>query len=193
MSRRLANLDVMLSELTARDTAEKIVSKNVEIRAQKKELKLIPEVVQWKNELTAVKDRKKFLVLSCPSQLGKTQFVLGLFGAGATLEVSCAGASHPPLRNFDSQVHNCVIFDEASPKLVLTYRRLFQAPNCEVIIGQSPTNQSSYPVYLNDTALVVCSNTWHLELPALPEADRSWLQANMVYVEVKCRLWQEEE
>ena len=107
--------------------------------------------------------------------------------------MNCAGASHPPLRNFDPKVHNCVIFDEASPRMVLQYRRLFQAPNCQVIIGQSPTNQSSYPVYLNDTALVVCSNTWHLELPALAEADRCWLQANMVYIEVKERLWLDEE
>ena len=107
--------------------------------------------------------------------------------------MNCAGASHPPLRTFEPEVHRCVIFDEASPKMVLTYRRLFQALNCQVIIGQSPTNQSSYPVYLNDTALVVCSNTWHLELPALPEADQCWLQANGVYVEVQTRLWQEQE
>ena len=77
LTRHLSNLDLMLSELAARDTAEKIVSKNVEIRAQKKELKLIPEVVLWKNELTAVKDRKKFLVLSGPSQLGKPSLSLG--------------------------------------------------------------------------------------------------------------------
>ena len=174
----------MLSELAARDTAEKIVSKYVEIRAQKKELKLIPEVVLWKNELTAVKDRKKFLVLSGPSQLGKTQFVIGLFGAGATLEVNCAGASHPPLRNLDSQIYRCVVFDEAPVTMVLGYRRLFQAPNCQVIIGQPPTNTSCYPVYLNDTALVICTNSWHTELPALCESDASWIRANMVFVQV---------
>ena len=75
--------------------------------------------------------------------------------------------------------------------MVLGYRRLFQAPNCQVVIGQSPTNQSCYPVYLNDTALVVCSNSWGMELTALPESDASWIRANMVFVQVTEKLWVE--
>ena len=193
LTRHLANLDAYETELAARTMAAEIAAKNVKIEATKKKMVKLPAVTAWMEQIRAVSDRKKFLVLNGPSRLGKTQFAVGLAGAKRTLEVNCAGASHPPLRNFDPKVHNCVIFDEASPKMVLQYRRLFQAPNCQVIIGQSPTNQSSYPVYLNDTALVVCSNTWHLELPALAEADRCWLQANMVYVEVKERLWVDEE
>ena len=193
LTRHLANLDAYETELAARTMAAEIAAKNVKIEATKKKMVKLPAVTAWMEQIRAVSDRKKFLVLNGPSRLGKTQFAVGLAGAKRTLEVNCAGASHPPLRNFDPKVHNCVIFDEASPRMVLQYRRLFQAPNCQVIIGQSPTNQSSYPVYLNDTALVVCSNTWHLELPALAEADRCWLQANMVYVEVKERLWVDEE
>ena len=191
LTRHLANLDAYETELAARTMAAEIAAKNIKIEATKKKMVKLPAVTAWMEQIRAVSDRKKFLVLNGPSRLGKTQFAVGLAGAKRTLEVNCAGASHPPLRNFDPKVHMCVIFDEASPRMVLQYRRLFQAPNCQVIIGQSPTNQSSYPVYLNDTALVVCSNTWHLELPALPEADQAWLQANMIYVEVQSRLWQE--
>ena len=141
------------------------------------------------NELTAVSDRKKFLVLNGPSRLGKTQFAIGLYGVDNTLEVNCAGASHPPLRNFDAQVHRCIVMDEAPVSMVLTYRRLFQAPNCQVVIGQSPTNQSCYPVYLNDTALIICSNSWHMELPALCEAGAGWIRSNMIFVQVSEPLW----
>ena len=193
LTRHLANLDAYETELAARAMAAEIAAKNLQIEASKKKMVKLPAVTAWMEQLRCVSDRKKFLVLNGPSRLGKTQFAVGLAGAKRTLEVNFAGASHPPLRNFDPKVHCCVIFDEASPRMVLQYRRLFQAPNCQVIIGQSPTNQSSYPVYLNDTALVVCSNTWHLELPALAEADRSWLQANMVYVEVREKLWVDEE
>ena len=107
----------------------------------------------------------------------------------STLEVICAGASHPPLRNFDSHIHRCVVMDEAPATMVLGYRRLFQAPNCQVIIGQSPTNQSCYPVYLNETAIIICSNSWHTELPALCESDAGWIRANMVFVQVSEPLW----
>ena len=109
----------------------------------------------------------------------------------STLEVNCAGASHPPLRNFDAHIHRCVVMDEAPVSMVLGYRILFQAPNCQVNIGQSPTNQSCYPVYLNETAIIICSNSWHTELPALCESDAGWIRANMVFVQVSEPLWKE--
>ena len=191
LSRHLMNLDVYMAELAARVTAAKITERNVHIQKQKKALKVIPEVTEWMNALPAISDRKKFLVLNGPSRLGKTQFAVGLYGAEATLEVNCAGASHPPLRIFCDKTHRCIIFDEAPVNMVLGYRRLFQAPNCHVVIGQSPTNQSCYPVYLNDTALVVCSNSWAMELTALPESDASWILANMIFVQVTEKLWVE--
>ena len=105
------------------------------------------------------------------------------------LEVNCAGADHPPLRAFDPRVHNLVLFGECSPKLILNYRRLLQAPNGRVIIGSSPTNRDTYGVYLHHCALVVASNSWHVELPALPAADQEWLKANMVFMEVHAPFW----
>ena len=152
-------------------------------------MKRISEVEEWKKELTAISDRKKFLVLNGPSRLGKTQFAYDVFGAHCTLEVNCAGASHPPLRNFDPSVHKAIIFDEAPISMILGYRRLFQAPNAHVIIGQSPTNQSCYPVYLNDTALIICTNNWHLELPAQTESHANEIRANMVFLQVAGPMW----
>ena len=88
-------------------------------------------------------------------------------------------------------VMGSLVMGEAPVSMVLGYRRLFQAPHCHVIIGQSPTNQSCYPVYLNDTAIIICSNSWHTELPALCESDAGWIRANMVFVQVSEPLWKE--
>ena len=75
--------------------------------------------------------------------------------------------------------------------MVLRNRRLFQAPNTAVTVGSSPTNALAYELYLNDTLLVVASNSWERELAALPPGERAWLDANMVYVLVKQKLFKE--
>ena len=139
--------------------------------------------------LKVTADRRKFLVLNGPSRLGKTQFAMSLAPRGRALEVNCAAATHPPLREFDQSAHSLILFDEASPQMVLDNRKLFQCPNAYVTIGSSPTNSLAYSVYLNDTGLVVATNTWRHELAAMPACDRDWLAANMVYVEVENPLW----
>ena len=44
---------------------------------------------------------------------------------------------------------------------------------------------------MNDTLLVVASNNWEKELAALPPIQRAWLDANMIYVLVKEKLFKE--
>ena len=75
--------------------------------------------------------------------------------------------------------------------MVLRNRRLFQAPNTGVTVGSSPTNALAYELYLNDTLLVVASNNWQQELAALPPSQHSWLEANMIFVSVKQKLFKE--
>ena len=45
---------------------------------------------------------------------------------------------------------------------------MFQCPNALVQLGMSATNIHSYAVYLNDCMLVVCSNSWAVQLSATP-------------------------
>ena len=47
-------------------------------------------------------------------------------------------------------------------------------------------------MFLKDTLLVVASNIWEQELSALPEAQRAWLEANMVFGSVKEKLYLED-
>ena len=144
----------------------------------------IPKVAAWMRGLCKLAARRKFLVLNGASRLGKTAHAMSLYGADRSAEVNCAGVSHPPLRSFNPGAHSLVLFDQTSTIMVLASRRLFQAPNANVIIGTSPTNMNAYSVYLNNAALVIATNTWRQELPALPSAEREWLEANMVYIEV---------
>ena len=191
LTRHLANLDALRLELAAQEMEDDIRRKNVELAATQKKMKTIPAVSAWLSELSATRDRKKFLVLNGPSRLGKTQFAIGLYGREHTLEVNCASADHPPLRAFSPKHHKCVVFDEAPTSMVVSNKRLFQSPNCKVIIGLSPTNMNAYPVYLNDAALIICTNTWHHELAAMKDADAQWLRQNMVFVDVQAPLWEE--
>ena len=124
-------------------------------------------------------------MLNGPSRTGKTQFAINLFGITTTLEVNCASADHPPLRAFSRNDHKCIVLDGTSTSMVVTNKRLFQSPNCQVIIGLSPTNMNAYPVYLNDAALIICTNTWHHELSAMKDADAQWLRKNMVFIDVQ--------
>ena len=75
--------------------------------------------------------------------------------------------------------------------MVLKNKRLFESLNGQVIIGLSPTNMNAYPVYLNDAAWVICTNTWIHELAALKDADALWLRQNTVFVDVNTSLWVE--
>ena len=90
----------------------------------------------------------------------------------------------PPLRDFQHNLHDHVHFDEASPKMVLKYKKLFQCPNALAQIGCSATNMFSYSVYMHRSLLVIASNTWRSELSALLAEDREWLESNQVLVDV---------
>jgi hypothetical protein len=81
------------------------------------------------------------------------------------------------------------LFDEASVQMVLKNRKLFQAPNALVTLGTSPTNRDAYSVCLNDTLLVICSNSWKLQVSLTPSVDAEWIRKNQVYVDVSEPLW----
>ena len=188
----MQNLDVLEKERERLAVQDLIQKRSAEIAKTRKGFKTIPAVDAWVKELSAPKDRRKFLMLDGASRLGKTAFAFSVVEAGAALEVNCAGVTDPPLRAFSRAKHRLILFDEASTDMVLRNRRLFQAPNTPVVVGSSPTNALAYELFLGDTLLVVASNNWEQELAALPASQRAWLQANMVFVSVKEKLFLED-
>ena len=53
-----------------------------------------------------------------------------------------------------------------------------------ITLGQSPTQQHAYTIFVYAIPLIVCTNIWCHEDP--------WLQANSIYVEVDSKLWRDE-
>ena len=151
--------------------------------------RVLPEVQEWLEQYHHIRRRYQFLVLEGPSMVGKTAYVESLVPRDALLMVDCAASVEPDLKQFDSSVHELVLMDEAKVELVLRCKRLFQAPNAMVALGQSATNVHAYQRCLWRKKLVVCSNTWSGELAKLCEADAGWLRANTVHVLVKDQLW----
>jgi len=140
-------------------------------------------------DLRRPRERRKFLVLEGPSRVGKTQFALSLFGHEHTLEINAADEKHPTLQSFSSEIHRCILLDEASPEMVATNRKLFQAPNALVQMAQSKTSCHMYQVYLNDTLICICSNSWQSQVDQLPASCRDWIMANQVLLRVTRPLW----
>ena len=133
--------------------------------------------------------RRKFLVLDGPSRMGKTEFVRSMVEPAAILELNCASCVDPPLADFNARKHKLVLMDEGTVEMVLRNRKLFQCPNARVQLGTSATNCFSYSVYLNDCMLVVCSNSWAVQLSRTLAEGAKWIEANQIYVHVSEPLW----
>ena len=160
------------------------------LRGAAGEFKTLPVVQEFLEHLKVVRSRYKFLVLYGRSGTGKTSFVRMLTGDPTEVyEVNCASGQEPDLRPFRHFKHKIVLFDEATPELVLNQKKLFQAPACFLQMGSSTTNCHAYSVYVSGTGLVVCANTWMERLLRLSPADQEWLNSNTFTVHVDDPLW----
>jgi len=81
-----------------------------------------------------------------------------------------------------------VLFDEATPELVLRVKKLAQASIDEVRLGQSATNINSYVVWFHRVKLIVATNVWSASLKGCSPEDQEWLKANSFYVWVDAPL-----
>lgn len=135
--------------------------------------------------------RRKFLVLTGPSCVGKTLYGLSLDGASKTLVVDCGGATQPDLRCFRPLQHTAVVFDEASAAMVVNHRKVFQGTTQEVALGHSGTNIYTYRVWLRNVKLIVTTNRWYEDLAVLQPSDQAWLEQNAIVVQCTQKLYQE--
>ncbi len=133
--------------------------------------------------------RRKFLVLTGPTRLGKTIYGRGLLGHDVTLELNCSGVLHPDLREYDPLRHKAILFDEASCEMVLAHRKLFQGPVEEVTLAHSSTNMYSYAVFVYGVAMLITSNSWRRELQDCTPEDQEWLRGNSICVDCAAPLY----
>ena len=123
-----------------------------------------PDVIEllrpWADQYKDFKTRYKFLVLRGASRTGKSTLakaLCGLFGFGGSVFVQTVqSALDPDLRNYDSEFHSCILFDNVNDmRFVLDQRALFQSNNDLHKLGESKTGMYSYTVWLYQVPLVV--------------------------------------
>ena len=183
--RRLADLDKLVQCRREAEIEAKVRAIQERLAASQLAFHSFPAIDAWRRSAEQpLQRRKKFLILEGGSGLGKTEYARSMYGAPHTLELNCASCGKSPdLRRHDALQHRCILFDEASPTMVLANRKLFQAPATWVDLGHSPTGRDVYRVFLNEAVLVVCSNGWSAQCEQLQlDDDKEWLQKNSVLV-----------
>ena len=152
-----------------------------------KPFKWYPEIELWRLQydrehpmgMWGKTNRFKFLVLTGPSCLGKTQFAKSLFGTDSTMVVPCQGVKSPDLHEYRRSQHKCILFDEVSSKCIEENKAVFQANNDVVLLGQSPTGDYVYRRFLYGTAMICCTNTWMEGIERGSSAEE-WLLTNSI-------------
>ena len=130
------------------------------------------------------------MVLNGPSRMGKTVFARSLSeGDKECLEINCASGNEPDLRAYRIRQHDLLLFDEIEAPAVAKQRKLFQAPATEVQLGCSATNCHSYAVWVHRRKMVLATNNWETSLATLCKADREWIEANSVLLDVSAPMW----
>ena len=191
VDRNLRDIDTWYKAKEQMALQLRVEQRQLEIRAGLTPFPTWPVVDKWLAEVTMpAQSRKRMLVLQGPSRTGKTEFVRCLFPPGRVLELNCAGVSTLCLGGFDAALHRCLLWDEASPKLVSANRKVLQHPACWVDLGHSPTGQHVVHVFLDDCCSVIATNSWHSEVAQLATEDQAWLAANAVVFDVTQPLWE---
>ena len=152
-----------------------------------KPFKSFPQVDEFNKQFNEIRSRYKFLVVEGKSKTGKTYFTKWMMGnPDRVFETNCASCPEPELRDFKALYHQVILFDEASPALVIAQKKLFQAPPCFVELGCSTTNCHSYKVLVSGIRLVICSNGWSEAVASMSsQADKDWLNDNSFVLNVK--------
>jgi hypothetical protein len=112
-------------------------------------------------------------------------------GPEATLGLNAAGCgTRPDLGQHDAAWRRILLFDDGSPLMQLSDKKLFQRPARVVDFGHSPTGTPVYKVSANDSALICASHLWSAQVASLEnQADRECLAANSIVVPVSEPMW----
>ena len=191
LCRRLADLDRWHAARLEQEMMVRSEQLQKKLRSTLKTFQRFDVVDKWLGEnFRTVAARRKFLVITGPSGVGKTEFVRSLFEFGAVLELNCAGMEHVCLTGFVAQKHQCIFWDELSAAVIVQNRKVFQHPACWVDMGHSPTGQHVVRYWLNDAVSIVATNRWGEDLQALKSySDRCWVEANAVVLQVTGPMW----
>lgn len=135
--------------------------------------------------------RRKFLVLTGPSCVGKTCYATSFAGPSKSLIVDCGAADQPDLRLFDPLHHESIIFDECHASTVANNRKVFQGTTQTVSLGHSATNVFAYRVWLYGIKMIITSNRWYEDVAELQPSDQAWLHHNSIVINCTEKLYED--
>ena len=188
--RRRAWVDaVRVSESASAHVDEQTAALSM-IESRSKDFKPLPPALErWKMQYDDYPtDRYMFLVLYGPSRTGKSRLARSLFGAASTLVVDIENAAHPNLKAYRRGVHKAILLDEMkSPSFLVHNKKVLQAHIDGAWLGDSPTQQYLYEVFLWRTPIIITTNNWVLE--HLPREDREWIGSNSIAYFVGEPVW----
>ena len=157
----------------------------VALKSTIRPFKRYPVANQFLAWFKKIRSRYPFLVVEGASGTGKTVWVKWLLGDPSLVhECNCASCPEPELRQYDALVHKLILFDEASPEMVIRQKKLFQGPPTWVDLGMSTTNCHAYKVLVSGTRMVICSNDWTPKKQKMSPEDAAWLDANSFLINV---------
>ena len=189
--RRLKDLDCWHQHMQELVLGAQVFNVQKRIRTRLSSFPPVPGIGTWlQRAMVPEQAHTHFLVLIGPSQMGKTEYVRSLFPVGRILELNCAGLKHVCLQEFKPAIHSCILWDECSPALVASNRKLCQHPACWVDMGHSPTGQHVVKVWLNDSVSISACNGWEDDLRRLSHGDAQWVMSNSCVFHVASPLWQ---
>jgi len=157
---------------------------------------LTPEICEWKAQYEKHNygklSRFRVLVLDGPTKYGKTSWATSFFGEENTYVLNCQGVDAPALKDYmkTRAQWRAILYDEGNWSLVFRNKLLFQAGPKAVMLGQSPTGQYCYNVFVYMVPMIVCSNEFFKDCPA--EA-REYLEENISFVKVTQPCWVEDD
>ncbi len=130
-------------------------------------------------------DRTKLLVFEGSSQVGKSDFLEHLYGAGKTCLVNMQGVTgEPPLQEYASNFNKfkAILFDEVTPAQILNKRMLYQGGcRCQTL-GYSNAGCMQYKVNLHQVPLMMSTNDFWSQVKT--DADKEYLEKNIIF----CRI-----
>jgi len=80
-----------------------------------------------------------------------------------------------------SRYFKAILFDEGSWQLVHSNKLLFQAGVDPVGLGESPTMQYAYSVFVYGVPMIVCSNNFYRDVG---EEEYNYMLENVIYLKV---------
>ena len=189
---RLGNLEKWYEEKMVMERNLRIAARQAELTRKQLPFKTLAKVDAFLRKFLGPIpcERKKILVLTGPSGMGKTQYVRSLFPPGGLLELNAANMAVPCLPGFDERLHRAIFWDECPAVLVSDNRKLFQHTATLMDLGHSPTGQHIQRYWLNDAVSIIATNRWEEDVAAMNSpSDEDWLRANTVVIRVMTPLY----